>query len=121
MHTTTNHQEIQSWVLAQQGIPAQTTTGGTNSNGALLCIRFPGTAEQTTVKAISWEEWFRLFESKQLAFAYATGEERDRSPQSYQIVSRQQPVDRHLQAPAEANRDKHIDFLSGEEDGEDYV
>lgn len=70
---TTNHEQIRKWVEARGGHPAKvkrTAKGG--QRGGILRIDFPGFSGATSLKAISWDEWFDIFEDRNLAFLYQT-------------------------------------------------
>ena len=66
---TTNHEEIQNWVEERGGTPA--TVKGTERGGsALLRIDYPGYSGEDTLEAITWEEFFEIFDENNLAFLY---------------------------------------------------
>ncbi len=67
---TTNHEEIRKWVEERSGSPATVkSTAGKNEPG-LLRIDFPGYSGEDTLAHISWEEFFKKFDEKKLAFLY---------------------------------------------------
>jgi hypothetical protein len=70
--TTTDHDEIRRWVEQRDGRPARVK--GTERGGddvGILRIDFPGVgAEQESLEPISWDEFFKEFDEKQLAFLY---------------------------------------------------
>ena len=114
---TTDHDVIRDWTASRGGLPARWSPEVVTAHQYSILIAFPQDQSLLKLQAsqISWEEWFSMFERAQLSFTYAAADPEDRY---YRLVSRQQPQDPHLQAPAEANRDKHIDFLDIEEGGE---
>src|SRR5947209_18854266 len=67
---TTNHDEIRKWAEARGGRLA--TVKGTGGNGevGVLRIDFPGYRGEDTLEEISWDEFFKKFEEKKLAFLY---------------------------------------------------
>lgn len=66
---TTDHTEIQHWTEERGGYPA--VVEGTDKNGdGILRIDFPGYTGDKTLKQISWEEFFQIFDSKNLGFLY---------------------------------------------------
>ncbi|HEY9509412.1 MAG TPA: hypothetical protein VIV82_06060 [Verrucomicrobiae bacterium] len=69
--TTTNHDEIRQWVESHGGHPAtvKRTTLGSQAAGVLR-IDFPGFSGEQTLKPISWNEWFKVFDQRKLAFLY---------------------------------------------------
>ncbi len=66
--TTTNHEEIRSWVTERGGAPARVK--GTSGEGGLLRIDYPGFSGEDTLETITWEEFFRVFDENKLAFLY---------------------------------------------------
>jgi len=62
--TTTNHQEIRQWVEDRKGHPARVK--GTE----VLRIDYPGFSGQDTLEPIEWDEFFKTFEDRKLAFLY---------------------------------------------------
>jgi hypothetical protein len=76
---TTDHDTIREWIEKRAGVPA--TVRGTESDDepGVLRIDFPGGAGEESLEHISWDEWFRQFDEKNLCFLYqderASGEE----------------------------------------------
>ncbi|MBN0039651.1 hypothetical protein JN535_05610 [Cellulosimicrobium cellulans] len=69
--TTTDHDEIRSWVEENGGTPA--SVRGTESGGdeaGVLRIDFPGGAGEDELEHVSWETWFEKFDAEGLAFLY---------------------------------------------------
>ena len=62
--TTTDHEEIRSWVEERGGHPARVE--GTN----LLRIDYPGFSGEQRLEEISWEEFGEIFDENKLAFIY---------------------------------------------------
>ncbi len=77
--TTTDHKIIQRWVEERDGKP--TSVKGTERDGeaGLLRIDFPGYSGGDRLEEISWDEFFKKFDEKNLAFLYqehtSSGEE----------------------------------------------
>lgn len=63
--TTTDHDEIRKWAEQRGGRPSIVVTDG---EGGILRIDFQKPDED--LKPISWEEFFRIFEDRNLAFLY---------------------------------------------------
>ena len=60
--TTTDHAQIRNWATSRGGHPAKVSTGG---DGGILRIDF-GEPEET-LEQISWDEFFEIFDSNDLA------------------------------------------------------
>lgn len=63
-NVTIDHDEIREWAEAREGKPA--VVRGTT----IIRLDFPGFAGPPKLKAISWDEWFRLFDEQNLALVY---------------------------------------------------
>jgi hypothetical protein len=77
-HTTTDHDEIRRWVEEHDGKPVL-VKGTESGDGGVLRIDFPGGAGEESFERVSWDEWFRIFDERSLAFLYqeqnASGED----------------------------------------------
>jgi hypothetical protein len=78
--TTTDHDEIRSWVEQHDGQPARVRgTEASGEDAGVLRIDFPGGAGEDRLEHISWDEWFATFDDRGLAFLYqehkASGED----------------------------------------------
>jgi hypothetical protein len=67
--TTTDHEEIRRWVEEHGGTPA-IVRGTEDADGGVLRIDFPGGAGEESLEHVSWDEWFRVFDDRNLAFLY---------------------------------------------------
>lgn len=69
---TTNHEVIKQWAEARGAVPA--TIEGTRHGDDLGVLRFdfPGYAspENSKLRHVSWEEWFKTFDDRNLNFIY---------------------------------------------------
>jgi len=68
---TTDHEEIRRWVETRGAHPAivKRTARGRPESG-IIRIDFPGFSGAQSLKEISWDEWFDIFEKRRLAFLY---------------------------------------------------
>jgi hypothetical protein len=101
---TTDHEEIRRWVEERGGWPAHVKGTGEDGDPGVLRIDFPGYSGEDTLEPIPWDEWFRKFDEKNLAFVYqdktASGE------QSYfnELVSRDTVEERLQRAKRTSTR-----------------
>jgi hypothetical protein len=66
--TTTDHDEIRKWVEARGGKPAKVVdTDGRKGSGI---IRIDFNEPEESLQAISWDEFFEIFEERDLAFLH---------------------------------------------------
>jgi len=107
---TTNHEVIRKWANHFFGTPYLSDS----SEMPELGIGFRGGEGEGQV-LITWEEWFDKFEKEQLLLCYKDELAEGEDFPYYKLTSRAGDPDRQLQAPSEANRDKHINFLEQEE------
>lgn len=69
--TTTKLEDIKKWAEERGGKPAVVKATEDNGKGAgILRINFPGYSGEDTLEEISWDEWYKTFQEKKLAFLY---------------------------------------------------
>lgn len=66
--TATDHAAIRDWVEERNGRPARVKSTADKSGSALLRIDFQEPDEG--LEAISWEDFFRIFDQNDLAFLH---------------------------------------------------
>jgi hypothetical protein len=65
---TTHHEVIKEWAEERGGVPA--TVGGTEHGDHLGVLRFDFGGDDDNLRHVSWEEWFKTFDERQLNFIY---------------------------------------------------
>jgi hypothetical protein len=68
--TTTNRAEIRRWVESKGGWPAHVKGTERGNDPGVLRIDFPGYGGVETLAKMSWDEWFKWFDKKRLAFLH---------------------------------------------------
>ena len=69
--TTTNLEDIKKWAEERGGKPAVVkATENSKEGGGVLRINFPGYSGEDTLEEISWDEWYKTFKERNLAFLY---------------------------------------------------
>jgi hypothetical protein len=68
--TTTDHDEIRSWVEEHDGRPVTVRGTEGDDTAGVLRIDFPGGAGDDRLEEIGWDEWFDKFDREELAFLY---------------------------------------------------
>jgi len=66
---TTDHSTIRRWIESHGGHPAVVSGAPGEETGALR-VDIPGYVEQEFLAPLTWEEFFRRFDAKGLAFVY---------------------------------------------------
>jgi hypothetical protein len=78
-HTTTDHDEIRTWVEQHDGRPATVKGTEAGDEPGVLRIDFPGGAGDDRLEPVDWDSWFEKFDASDLAFLYqehkASGED----------------------------------------------
>ncbi|MVA77444.1 hypothetical protein GC722_15650 [Auraticoccus sp. F435] len=88
-HTTTDHDEIRSWVEEHDGKPALVRgTEDSGSGAGVLRIDFPGGAGEDALEHVEWDEWFAAFEESELAFLYQAKKADGSDSTFFKLVSR---------------------------------
>jgi hypothetical protein len=87
-HTTTDHDEIKRWVEERDGRPSRVkgTARQGDAESGLLRIDF-GEPEET-LEEISWDEFFEVFDDRELAFLYQDDKGPGRKSYFCKLVSR---------------------------------
>ncbi|EMY34588.1 hypothetical protein D477_008803 [Arthrobacter crystallopoietes BAB-32] len=75
---TTHHEVIKQWAEARNAKPA--TVSGTEHGDHLGVLRFDFGGGSSDLREVSWDEWFKTFDERQLNFIYQ--EERSDGSQS---------------------------------------
>jgi Rho termination factor, N-terminal domain len=75
---TTHHEVIRQWAEERGGVPA--TVEGTEHGAHLGALRIDFTSEDSRLRHVSWDEWFKTFDDRGLNFIYQ--EERTDGTQS---------------------------------------
>jgi hypothetical protein len=88
--TTTDQEEIRRWVEERGGRPA-IVRGTENGDGGVLRIDFPGGAGTESLEHVSWDEWFRIFDEKELAFLYQEQKASGEGSTFFKLVRRDGP------------------------------
>jgi hypothetical protein len=68
--TTTNRAEIRRWVESKGGWPARVKGSERGNDPGILRIDFPGYSGIETLAKMSWDDWFKWFDKKGLAFLH---------------------------------------------------
>jgi len=85
LQSTIDHEEIRLWIEEQGGEPALTMT--LEMPGGMLAIQFDDL--DPDYQTISWEEFFDMFESRNMIFCYDAEESEDQSF-SYSFADREE-------------------------------
>jgi hypothetical protein len=88
--TTTDHDEIRSWVEERGGKPVSIEgTERGNEDAGILRIDFPGGATNPPLEPISWEAFFEKFDEAQLAMVYQDRTAKGKASHFCKFVSRE--------------------------------
>ncbi len=67
---TTDRETIRSWAEKRYAFPAVQVIGEEGTAEMELCFGFPGCENLNRIQAITWEEFFQLFDRSRLVFMY---------------------------------------------------
>jgi hypothetical protein len=85
--STTDHDEIRKWVEERKGRPSRVKgTTAEDEEGGILRIDF-GEPEES-LEEISWDEFFEIFDDRELAFLYQDGKPHGRKSYFCKLVKR---------------------------------
>jgi hypothetical protein len=105
---TIDHDEIRRWVESRRGTPARVKgTGEDRDDPGILRIDLPD-GPDPNLEPISWDEWFKKFEEKELAFIYEEKTADGKISYFNKLVSRETVKDQleKQEKPASAARKK---------------
>jgi hypothetical protein len=63
----TDHDEIRRWAEERGAKPAAVKSTESDDDVGIIRLDFPGYSGEDTLEEISWDEWFRKFDEKNLA------------------------------------------------------
>jgi hypothetical protein len=69
-NVTNNHAEIKRWVEERGGFPAAVKRTESKNDLGILRIDFPGFSGEDSLERVDWDDWFKAFDEKQLAFLH---------------------------------------------------
>jgi hypothetical protein len=84
--TTTAHDTIRKWAEQRGGRPSAVSATHEDSAGGLLRIDFG--KKEDTLDEISWDEFFRTFDERDLAFLYQEETEAGGKSRFFKFVRR---------------------------------
>ncbi|MEV0152791.1 hypothetical protein AB0H57_03490 [Micromonospora sp. NPDC050686] len=67
---TTNHEVIQRWARARNARPATIAGTERGDRPGVLTFNLPGYRESSRIREITWDDWFRTFDSRRLNLIY---------------------------------------------------
>jgi hypothetical protein len=70
MKVTNDVKEIRRWVESKGGRPAHVRGSGRGEDPGVLRIDFPGTVSLGSLERMSWADWAKWFDKKQLALVF---------------------------------------------------
>lgn len=86
---TTDHNTIRQWVEERGGSPATVKATEKGDDPGLLRINFPGYSGENRLEDISWDEFFKKFDEKKLAFLYQDETRDGETSRFWKFVSRE--------------------------------
>jgi hypothetical protein len=85
---TTDRRTIIRWTEERGGHPATVIRTAARGEPGILRIDFPGFTGQGTLRPISWDEWFRKFEERNLAFLYQDRATSGQTSRFFKLIQR---------------------------------
>ncbi|MEU9737971.1 hypothetical protein AB0E12_02090 [Micromonospora chersina] len=67
---TTNHEVIQRWARARNAKPATIAGTERGDRPGVLTFNIPGYRESSRIREVTWDDWFRTFDSRGLNLIY---------------------------------------------------
>lgn len=86
---TTDHDVIKKWVESRGGHPAAVKRTHEKGEPGIIRIDFPGYKGAGSLEEISWDDFFKQFEERKLAFLYQEKTATGRVSRFNKIISRE--------------------------------
>ncbi len=86
---TTDHEIIRRWIEERGGSPAAVKATEKGNDPGLLRINFPGYSGENRLEDISWDEFFKKFDEKNLEFLYQDETRDGEMSRFWKFVSRE--------------------------------
>lgn len=67
-NVTTDHGAIREWIEQRGGHPAVVKSTHEGKGSGILRVDFPGYSGEDTLEEIDWDEFFEIFDNRNLAF-----------------------------------------------------
>jgi hypothetical protein len=102
-----NFEEMRKWAEARGGKPATVKGTQSHNEAGILRIDFPGYSGAGSLEEISWDEFFKKFDEKQLAFLYQDETSSGEQSRFFKLVSRETASNYPHRAETKHNENKH--------------
>lgn len=88
---TTNHDQIRQWAESRGGHPAAVKSTRSENDPGIVRIDFPGYSGEDSLEEITWDEFFKKFDERELALIYEDGD-REGEPSRFNKLVRRDSV-----------------------------
>ena len=85
--TTTDLKVIKKWAEERDGKPTKVKGVGGKDDG-IIRIDFPGYSGEDSLEDISWDEWYKIFQDRKLAFLYQDETSGGKESRFFKLVNR---------------------------------
>lgn len=86
--TTTDLKDIKKWAEERDGKPAKVKGVGKESDNGIIRIDFPGYSGEDSLEEISWDDWYKIFQDRKLAFLYQDETSGGKESRFFKLVNR---------------------------------
>jgi len=86
--TTTDLKTIKEWAEERDGKPAKVKGVGKGKDDGIIRIDFPGYSGEDSLEHISWDDWYKIFQDRKLAFLYQDETSGGKESRFFKLVSR---------------------------------
>lgn len=91
---TTDHDQIRHWVESRGGHPSAVRATSSEDDVGLLRIDFEQNGPEENLEEISWDEFFKKFEEKNLAFLYQDTTQEGQESRFFKFINREPAEER---------------------------
>ena len=101
--TTTELEVIQKWAEERDGKPSRVKSTADDEGGGLLRIDFPGYSGKDSLEEISWDDWYKTFQERNLEFLYQEHTAGGKESRFFKLISKEKEEEKNEQ---KAEKDK---------------
>jgi hypothetical protein len=92
--TLVDHNQIKKWAQSRGAHPACVKGTEAGDGTCLLRLDFPGYSGESTLQPIEWDQWFKVFDQRQLALI-VEDKMADGKPSNFNKLIRRQTAHHH--------------------------
>lgn len=86
---TADHEVIRKWAEERGGVPSKVKGTGVEGVAPIIRFDFPQAGPSANLESLGWEDFFKIFEDRKLAFLYQEMTKKGETSRFNKFVSRE--------------------------------